>query len=156
MSNEKLSPNPLNSKSEYYAQLEQTLITNVSGLIDFLGLDWLQSWLPISFSDLTTADQIAARKNNFELIALGQLFRYNIDHPENPNTPYSPGISSWTDLHKDGKTQSYHLFLSTTCYVTLSIFRRRWGKNRPLGEALVVIQVLTPLQHLLNLNHLID
>jgi hypothetical protein len=109
MSNEKLSRNPLNLKSEYYADLEKTLILNISSVIDVIGLDWLQSWAPISFSDLTKADQITGRKNNIELIALGLLFRYNLNHPEDPNVPYSPGVNYWTDL-KDG-TQSYHLFL---------------------------------------------
>jgi hypothetical protein len=110
MAKEKLKPKPLNLKSEYYAELEKTLTLNISSVINYLGLNWLQHWAPISFTDLTTADQIAARKNNFELIALGQLFTYNLNHPEDPNVPYSPGINYWSD-NNDG-TQSYHLFLS--------------------------------------------
>ncbi|HLY71695.1 MAG TPA: hypothetical protein VKR53_18305 [Puia sp.] len=109
MSNEKLSRIPFNTKSEYYAELEKSLILNISNVIDFIGLDWLQHWAPISFKDITTADQISGRKTNIELIALGLLFQYNLNHPEDPNVPYSPGVKYWTD-HGDG-TQSYHLFL---------------------------------------------
>jgi hypothetical protein len=120
-------------KADEYASLKETLIANLNSLIEDIGLDWLQTWPSFSFADLTD-DEIAVKKDNIELIALGLLFKYNLDtRADDSNAPYSPGVHYWRNETED--TQSYHLFLSPPVAPPMKIGGHGGGKNAGPGGA---------------------
>jgi hypothetical protein len=55
-----------------------------------LSLNWLDDWRPFSFAGLNGQD-IAAKQDHIELLALGFLMRYNVHNTTN----YTPAQISW-------------------------------------------------------------